>query len=879
MPTAACYLFIGGGKVLGGHLNTHLATDGIPRYQQTMVNGIIFGHDAVAVVGGIGAPATTIGFTGPDLIADSAAGLGGLNAGDLIHVRNETDGTNEGYYTVAASPAPTPSQIAVEEGGITTRAAGDNVTIALSGLLPFDATQSITKYDAGVAEYKVSFGSDITLMFDGLQKEHPVGGDPFFLLKDWYSGSQIAGGSGDKWEKNGVSWNKFASAFAAFKSAVAAWPGGPWTVDVRGIFIIQYDADINRDQYAAFFTNAKQWIQDLRDTFVEGPTYGSNPQQCPVVLTQGHIETWSTKPAAVGIVNSAMRAIAADDAFVDVFETSDLEPIATLPAPTNPPFTATAQHTIGKRFYDSFRSILSPPLAIQTDGDPTYVIIGQSQVNGTITVDWLDSGDDPLLNGPQANAEIWNQFAQEWETYNPLTNSSANGDSNGLAFGIDVTLIHKLMARHPGQTVRIIKFGWANTSLGLDQNLANVVSLNGNVKVDAENNKLVLESGTWTPPAAGRFVRISNMSFPGNNTWHRVDAAGTSTEIPIDPEWSSLVTEEADILQVGASVTVDAGLKKYTLGAGTWSNTPVAGQAITVAGFTNSANNGRKTVVSATTTEIVVTDGGLVNETATATIIGAEAIIDTARGTWDPVQAHLFEWAAKEVEKAKEAAIHDEGRSLDMLTTIWFQFENDAEDLGLSQAYEGNLELFRDSWRSRLASRAGDDMGFVIIEPFEFGSRPAANVALIKAAGQALAAADPQTVTVPVASNPLIKPKAVDQVHLTGRAILVLGEAVDTVLDGISGIPSAGGAESASSSSEESAGGAAEAAEGSNPTSIVSAIDDAIADGLDVASYTTPTGQSVQLRGVDELLRARQHFVAEEQAKRGVRRTVARLHD
>lgn len=58
----------------------------------------------------------------------------------------------------------------------------------------------------------------------------------------------------------------------------------------------------------------------------------------------------------------------------------------------------------------------------------------------------------------------------------------------------------------------------------------------------------------------------------------------------------------------------------YTLGSGSWSYTPVAGEQISISGFTNAANNGIFSVVSATSSQIVVANSAGISETHSASI-------------------------------------------------------------------------------------------------------------------------------------------------------------------------------------------------------------------------------------------------------------------
>lgn len=83
----------------------------------------------------------TISFTAPDLINDSANGLGVFAVGDLIRVVGSTAGTNDGIYEVATSSA---AQLELVEQTITTQGASPTVTVTqiFSGLANSDIVEN-----------------------------------------------------------------------------------------------------------------------------------------------------------------------------------------------------------------------------------------------------------------------------------------------------------------------------------------------------------------------------------------------------------------------------------------------------------------------------------------------------------------------------------------------------------------------------------------------------------------------------------------------------------------------------------------------------------------------------------------------------------------
>lgn len=70
-----------------------------------------------------------------------------------------------------------------------------------------------------------------------------------------------------------------------------------------------------------------------------------------------------------------------------------------------------------------------------------------------------------------------------------------------------------------------------------------------------------------------------------------------------------------------AANTPSSGQATYTLGSGSWTHTPSAGDFVKFSGFTNAGNNGLFLVTSATSNSVVVSNSTAVNETASATTV------------------------------------------------------------------------------------------------------------------------------------------------------------------------------------------------------------------------------------------------------------------
>jgi len=118
----------------------------------------------------------------------------------------------------------------------------------------------------------------------------------------------------------------------------------------------------------------------------------------------------------------------------------------------------------------------------------------------------------------------------------------------------------------------------------------------------------------WTVPGAafGIIFDGTNLQVVTHTKSGGPDLSGT-----VAPG-TAIATAVATTVVAGTPL---AGEATYTLGVGTWVNTPAAGSYVTFTGFTNSGNNGTFQVVSATTSSVVVSNAIAVNETHSQTSV------------------------------------------------------------------------------------------------------------------------------------------------------------------------------------------------------------------------------------------------------------------
>lgn len=134
---------------------------------------------------------------------------------------------------------------------------------------------------------------------------------------------------------------------------------------------------------------------------------------------------------------------------------------------------------------------------------------------------------------------------------------------------------------------------------------------------------------TGTMPAAGDFVKVNGFANAANNGIFRVQSITTTTVITVD---ATLVVEAGSASKtitisiyepVAPGVSVNAATAgTFTIGSGTWSTTPAAGDFVYVDGFAAAGNNGVFKVTSASTTVLNVTPAPSASATgATANIV------------------------------------------------------------------------------------------------------------------------------------------------------------------------------------------------------------------------------------------------------------------
>lgn len=212
------------------------------------------------------------------------------------------------------------------------------------------------------------------------------------------------------------------------------------------------DGFISATNSDAFYVNVKAFIAELRAFLATG-----TPEQLPVVATMLRSDRFASTGgqvpdpvvwARIQKCNAELLRIQYEDPFFKVALWGDLG------VTTDQNFLAvTGMKTFGQRLYSAYQSIVDAVAPPYGSGVPVYFFVGQSQVEGTVSTDFLIDNDDPRISYllPPTNevAWIWNHATQEWQLYNPFSNANS-GPYIGpnVVFGPEVTLYDELLKRH-----------------------------------------------------------------------------------------------------------------------------------------------------------------------------------------------------------------------------------------------------------------------------------------------------------------------------------------------------------------------------------------------------------------------------------------------
>lgn len=198
---------------------------------------------------------------------------------------------------------------------------------------------------------------------------------------------------------------------------------------------------------------------------------------------------------------------------------------------------------------------------------------------------------------------------------------------------------------------------------------------------------------------------------------------------------------------------------------------------------------------------------------------------------------------------------------------------NDAATAAAANAFQGALATLLTDLRADFSTRTGGKALPAAIHKVHVSTaRPAAELAAVRAAVDAVAASDPALRVAVLDDQELLRG---DDVHDGAEATLVRGRRLVAALmevDLDSGVGLPEGATGTGTDAPVDDTGGADAATSSSPGDILEQLDVAVAEGGDVAAYTI-NGRTTQLRSLRELIEARKFYEALQARKSGLRRT------
>jgi hypothetical protein len=207
--------------------------------------------------------------------------------------------------------------------------------------------------------------------------------------------------------------------------------------------------------------------------------------------------------------------------------------------------------------------------------------------------------------------------AMRWKQSHVYTGWQAGGSNNTIVNGAPGFVLTGNLPAAPGTSVFLMVPTTGGTSSSGYQPFPASAGA-GFIKGDGQVQWLCLGQAAWQANFAYIKWQAQGLTFgcvhDGANFQVCIATAGSGLSGSHVPG-----TAIATAASTTASNAV-AGNTTYTLGAGSWSYTPVAGEQISISGFTNVSNNGTFKVVSATSNTIVVTNTNGISETASATI-------------------------------------------------------------------------------------------------------------------------------------------------------------------------------------------------------------------------------------------------------------------
>lgn len=251
-----------------------------------------------------------------------------------------------------------------------------------------------------------------------------------------------------------------------------------------------------------------------------------------------------------------------------------------------------------------------------------------------------------------------------------------------------------------------------------------------------------------------------------------------------------------------------------------------------------------------------------------------EAVASGAQGAFESAAGTLLPEVIAEWNDCRQAILTQLGRTADCIGIGVAVGDNDTFSAAAGAAFGAKAQTFVDDLRDIFTTRSSGTLPVVWLQPPKHltlggtSSHGSASPREAVRAGVLDLAALPR-VRVLVHDSKRYELQRSDRIHYGGEATFAIGyDFVDSILAIEQGIVSLVG----------SPGGPIEMdpAADPSPSSVLQAIDDAIANNTDVGAYTV-NGRFVQMRSMGELIAARKYFEAQKARQSGLRRTRMRF--
>lgn len=312
-------------------------------------------------------------------------------------------------------------------------------------------------------------GPDVRMVPEIAKRIYPS--SPYFYFAKWCHPSALA----THWVSGGANRTSLLSelqriaAAAALEGNVIRWELVIVDVADNDLGELAANNALAATHLLAYQTNMTDLVNWLRSNSVlqntSAPYNFVSNSTIKAQITNPHPDLWGVgAPNAAGVMRSANFTIASTLTGVGLIEMADaaFAPLAGS--------RETCNLNAERKFY-SFQSMLgfgekSVTLfqrqlaglssAVAVNGFPMYAIIGDSIEVGTITQPWMSNTASLTLIGPGPSGTvkpegqyIFNAVANQFERYNPNTNSNTSGTISSLA-GPEAAIIAALALQHPG---------------------------------------------------------------------------------------------------------------------------------------------------------------------------------------------------------------------------------------------------------------------------------------------------------------------------------------------------------------------------------------------------------------------------------------------